>query len=200
MNRTTPSRRDVLAMFGALACTPWLATVARAADAPLPGDSVYQLQAALTDQDGRAMELASLRGSPVLTTMFYTSCEMVCPMLFETIRYTLQAVPAAQREQVRVLMISFDPARDTVPVLKKTARDHGCDARWTLARCSDDSARQIAAALGIQYRQLASGEYNHSSTIELLDRQGRIAARTGQLGSVDKAFVKAIRQAVAARA
>jgi protein SCO1/2 len=120
---------------------------------------------------------------------------MVCPLLFETIRWTLDALPAAQARKMRVLMVSFDPARDSVPVLQQTALAHGCDARWTLARCDERTAREVAAALGVQYRRLASGEFNHSSTIELLDADGRIAARSGQLGSVDPALVKAIRQA-----
>ena len=85
-------------------------------------------------------------------------------------------------------------------MLQKAAQAHGCDARWTLARCDERTAREVAAALGIQYRRLASGEFNHSSTIELLDHEGRIAARSGQLGSVDQAFVKAIRQTAVKRA
>jgi protein SCO1/2 len=197
ISRSSWRRRGLLFGLGAVACRPlWAATATPA----LPGDSVYQLQPALIDQDGRPFELLSLRGHAVLVSMFYSSCEAVCPMLFETIHWTLKALPAAQGESVRVLMVSFDPARDTVPVLKKTAQAHGCDSRWTLARCDDDSARQVAAALGIQYRRLASGEFNHSATIELLDKQGRIAARSGQLGSVDHPFVKAIHQASAARA
>jgi protein SCO1/2 len=192
MTTTSLTRRRFASTLGAPACMPALAAGGAAA---LPGDSVYQLRATLTDHHGRAFELASLRGAPVLVTMFYTSCEMVCPMLFETIRFTLDALPVAQRSGARVLMVSFDPARDTVPVLAQTARTRGCDERWTLARCDERTAREIAAALGLQYRRLDSGEFNHSSTIELLDADGRIAARTGRLGSVDPAFVKAIGQA-----
>jgi protein SCO1/2 len=164
---------------------------------PLPGDSVYRLDAALTDHEGRATTLAALRGGPVLASMFYSSCEMVCPMIFETIRQTLKALPAAERDGVKVLLVSFDPARDTPAVLKKTAQDHGCDAHWTLATGDAATVRRVAAALGIQYRRLDSGEYNHSTVIELLDTDGRIVARTGKLGAVDPDFVKAIRQSTA---
>jgi protein SCO1/2 len=191
MNLPKLSRRSLLLSCGVLALAP-RPSVVRAADAKLPGDSVYNLRATLTDQDGRALEWSSLRGQPVLASMFYTSCDMVCPMIFETLRWTLEALPAAEREPVKVLMVSFDPERDTVPVLKKTAQSHGCDARWTLARCDADTARKVAAALGIQYRRLASGEFNHSSTIELLDADGRIAARSGKLGAADPAIVKAV--------
>jgi protein SCO1/2 len=190
------SRRDALLMLTATACLPLAARAA--ASGELPGNSIYQFRPPLTDQDGRAFDIASLRGGPVLVSMFYSSCEMVCPMIFETIHLTVKALPAADRERVRVLMVSFDPARDSVAVLKEKAVAHQCDPRWTLARTDDASARKLAALLGVQYRRLASGEFNHSSTIELLDSDGRIAARTGTLAAVDPAMLKALRAAVAA--
>ncbi|MCG2595815.1 SCO family protein [Ramlibacter sp. XY19] len=158
----------------------------------LPGDSVYRLDAALSDQDGKAFALADLRGTPVLASMFYTSCDMVCPMIFETVHATLRALPPAQRANVRVLMASFDPARDTTEVLKKTAQARGCDAQWVLARSDEATARKLAAVLGIQYRRLANAEFNHSSTVLLLDAQGRVRARSGKLGAADPAIVAAV--------
>lgn len=189
MSPSKPARRRALKMLGALACLPAF-TSARAA--PPPGASLYQLEASLVDQDGRSLALSSLRGSPVLMSLFYASCDMVCPMIFETIKATVQALPARERTELKVLMVSFDPARDTVAVLKKTADAHGCDAQWTLARTDDATVRRIAAALGAQYRRLSNGEFNHSTTIVLLDRDGRIAARSGKLGTPDPALVQAI--------
>jgi protein SCO1 len=201
MNHPNFSRRHALLSLGALACTPLAAQAANPVQPVVtPGNSVYQLHAALTDQDGRPFELESLRGTPVLVSMFYSSCQMVCPMVFETIHSTLKALPAPERAEVKVVMISFDPARDTVPVLKKTAAVRNCDAQWTLARGDENTSRKIAAALNIQYRRLSDGEYNHSTIISLLDREGRIAARTGKLGTVDTGLVKAVREAHLAKA
>src|SRR5262249_719293 len=89
-----------LAALPALAALPPIASPAPAT----PADSVYRLDANLEDQNGRAITLASLRGSPVIASMFYGSCEMVCPMIFETIHETLKALPAADREPLKVLM------------------------------------------------------------------------------------------------
>jgi protein SCO1/2 len=190
-NEMTTARLDRRTLLlGALA-----ALALPAAGAPLPGDSVYQLDASLVDQRGQRFTLASRRGEPMLVSMFYTSCQMVCPMIIETIQATLKALPPEHTAAMRVLLVSFDPARDTVTVLAQTAQARGCDARWTLARADEATVRAIAAVLGIQYRRLASGEFNHSSVIELLDRDGRIAAKTAQLGAVDATFVKAIRHA-----
>jgi len=185
MNTVPMSRRRTLQWLGLALATPTVA-------AELPGDSVYQLRVPLTDQQGRPFDWASLRGQPVLASMFYSSCDMVCPMIFETLHLTLKALPARERDQVKLLIISFDPTRDTVPVLQRTAQAHACDERWTLARSDEANTRKIAAALGVQYRRLANGEFNHSSTLLLLDPQGRIAARSGLLGKVDAALLKAL--------
>ena len=160
-------------------------------------DSVYNLQIALTDQSGETRPLDALRGRPVLVTMFYTSCQMVCPMIVEAIRATEEKLSPAQRDKLAVLMVSFDPARDTVEVLKATADKRGLAApHWTLARSDPKSVRRLAAVLGIQYRPTPDGEFNHSSVILLLDDEGRIAARTNQISGADPQMVRHIKSLV----
>jgi protein SCO1 len=192
MTSTLLSRRDALLLglagLAAVASPSHAATSSGA----LPGDSIYQLHPKLTDQDGHPFELASMRGAPVLASMFYSSCEMVCPVLFETIAHTVRSLKPAVRDRIRVMMVTFDPARDTVAVLKETALKHGCDAHWSLARGTDADVRRIAALLGVQYRRLPSGEFNHSASILLLDAEGRIVKRTGKLGEDDPAFIAAV--------
>lgn len=185
-----PRRRALLLLAGA-ACLPAIAATGSA----LPGDSLYRLNPRLTDQDGKPFELGSLQGGPVLVSMFYSSCEMVCPVLFETVAQTVKSLPAPARDRIRILMVTFDPERDTVAVLKETATKHNCDPHWSIVRGSPADVRQIAAALGVQYRRLANGEFNHSTSVLLLDAQGRITKRSGSLGAVDPALVTALRQA-----
>ena len=179
--------------LGALA----LARPAVAATA-LPAKSIYHLDVGLVDQDGHAFKLADLRGGPAIVGMFYSSCEMVCPMIFETIKQTVREAGPRVHDATRVLMVSFDPARDTQAVLKETFASHGLDARWTLARGTDDAVRQVAAVLGIQYRRLAGGAFNHSSTIQLLDTDGVISGRTTKLGEVDPVLLAALKSAARA--
>jgi protein SCO1/2 len=173
------------------------AALAAARPSDLPGDSIYRFRPPLVDQHGQAYDLAFTRGQPVLVSMFYGSCQQVCPMIFETIARTLGSLPPSQGQRVRALMVSIDPRRDTVEQLARLAALHRCDSRWTLARTDEGNVRELAALLGVQYRRLASGEFNHSSAILLLDREGRIAARSGLLGSVDADLVAALRDATA---
>jgi protein SCO1/2 len=173
------------------------ASVATAADV-LPRDSVYQLALPLTDQQGQHFNLAARRGQPMVVSMFYTSCEFVCPMLVDAIQATQRKLTPAERERLNVLLVSFDPARDTVEVLHRTAGQRQLDAHWSLVRTEDAHVRKLAAVLDIQYRALANGDFNHSTTLVLLDADGRVVARTSELGRADPAFVKAVKTALAA--
>jgi protein SCO1/2 len=125
--------------------------------------------------------------------MFYGSCPAACPLLIDTIRTVEATLSAAQRGQLRVLMISIDPDRDTPAVLGALARKRRIDlSRWTFARTDANTVRKIAATLNVQYRKLPDGEFNHSSVITLLSSDGEIVKQTSTLGSADAELVTAI--------
>jgi protein SCO1 len=67
----------------------------------------------LTDQDGKRVRFADLRGKVVLLTFLYTHCPDVCPLIAENLNAALRELPPAEREEVRVLAVSVDPKRDT---------------------------------------------------------------------------------------
>jgi len=175
-----------------------LAQPANPATGPLPGDSVYNLDASLVDQDGKTLRFADGRGQPRLVSMFYSSCKFVCPMIIDTLRRTERSLPDADRRRLGVLMVSFDPDRDTPEALKNVAAKHKVDLmRWTLARAEDADVRRLAAVLGIQYKLRDDGDYNHSSVMILLDAEGRIVARTERMGELDADFVNAVKRVAA---
>lgn len=199
---TTPRKLLLqLMLLGAAACSGLAgaqnAPAQPAAQAALPGNSVYQIGAAMADQNGTPFKLRDRRGQPVLVSMFYNSCQFVCPMLIDTMRLTEQGLSAEERAGLSMMLITFDPKRDDVKALKTVATQHELDpARWTLARTDAASVRKIAAGLDIQYRQLPDGEYNHTTVLVLLDGEGRIIGRTKKLGTLDPAFLKLVKQAV----
>jgi protein SCO1/2 len=155
------------------------------ASTPLPANSVFQLTDTFTNQDGKDFNLASRRGRPQIVAMFYTSCQMVCPLIIDTARGVDKSLSTAEKTKLQVLFISMDPAVDTPDVLKATIKKRNLDAtRWTLARSDDNGVRKIAALLGVRYRRLANGEFNHTSALYLLDADGRILAKTEKIGAV----------------
>ena len=171
---------------------------ADAAPAALPGDSLYQLDLALTDQDARTTPLAALRGEPVLIAMFYTSCKFVCPLIIESLRRVDNALTAQRRSHLHVVLVSFDPEHDTPQALNATAVERHVDtSRWTLARTAAAGVRKLAAVLGVQYRAIENGDFNHSTVISLLDRDGRIVARSSRTDGLDSDLVQAAQRELA---
>ena len=176
-----------------LALSLLFVTAAQARDSD-PPDSLYRFDAALTSQDGRDHGLDVYRGHRVLVTMFYGSCQATCPLIIETLRSVERAVPEAERANLRVLMISFDPLRDTVPALHELAQTRRIDTtRWTIARADERTVRNLAALLDVQYRELPGGEFSHSTAIVLLSKSGVIEATISKLGTADAALVERLR-------
>jgi protein SCO1 len=179
----------------------WAAGLSIAFGADMPRNSVYQLEVMLTDQDGRSAlwsEAPNRPAGPRIVSMFYTRCDYVCPMLFEAIRYLEAQLPVAQRERLHVGLVTLDPARDDTATLKKTADLRGGDpSRWRLYRSSGADVRKLAGVLGVQYRRLSDGEFNHSTLMILLDAQGVELARTQQIAKPDPRFLQAVLKATA---
>lgn len=186
-------RRALLAALLAVLCMPALA-------AELPSDSIYQLPARLTDQSGRVSGLDVFRGEPVLISMFYASCPNACPTLIAAMRRLEDKLDPAQRGRLRVLMVSIDPKNDTPEKLTELAARHRVDLqRWRFTQPAATDVRSIAAVLGIQYRELGEGDFNHSSIVTLLDREGRIVANTQQVLRADEEFLAKLRAQIGAQ-
>ena len=173
------------------------AAIAR--EAPLPPDSVYQLQAQMVDQAGHAQAWRGQRGKPRLVSMFYTSCPYMCPLIVDSGKAVERQLTPAERDRIGITLVSLDPARDTPKALQALAGKRQLDAnRWSLLAPREDDVRAIAGVLGVRYRKLDNGEFNHSSELILLDADGRILARSDKVGTVpDPGFVAQVRRALA---
>jgi protein SCO1/2 len=157
------------------ACAHHALVLAPPTTSDLDGASLYQIGVPLTDSRGHAFSLASLRGEPVLVAMVYTSCTTICPLLVSDLRRIDEALGDA-RDRVRVVLVTLDPEHDTTERLAAFAAERGLPLpRWTVVRpTSDADVRELAVALGVQYRRLAGGQIVHSALVTLLDGEGRI--------------------------
>ena len=183
-------------IFVLLLVAGFAALATAATPRPLPDDSIYQLAVPLLDQHGRTADWRALRGKPRLVSMFYTSCQYICPLIVESGKAVERELSPAQRARLGVVLISMDPARDDAAALARTATQRQVDPqRWLLAAPPANKVREVAGVLGVRYRQLADGEFNHTSALVLVDADGRILARTEQMGSKpDPQFVAAVRR------
>jgi protein SCO1/2 len=149
------------------------------------GPSIYDLPITLTTSMGAQVGLDVSKGHPVLVSMFYASCTTACPLLLSEVIQTVDQLPPDQQRDIRVVLVSFDGARDTPDKLATLARERHLDDRFTVAAANDADARALAAVLGFKYRRMPDGAFAHGISILALDREGRPIARVDQLGQRD---------------
>ena len=86
----------------------------------------------LTDQHGRAVTLASLRGKVVLLTFLDDTCTMDCPLIAQEFRQAGQLL-AADTAQVELVAINYNPVNTQVSYIQAFDRQEGLDRRAELA-------------------------------------------------------------------
>lgn len=154
---------------------------------PLSARSLYQLEAQWTNDAGEAVQLASLRGQPVIIAMFFAQCEYACPMLVNDIQRARSSLPADVKGKARVVLVTFDTKRDTPAALQLFRERMSLDAGWTLLRGETDAVQELAMLLGVKFKEDARGQFAHSNLITALNADGEIAyQRPGLQGDVSE--------------
>jgi protein SCO1/2 len=156
--------------------------------APLSARSLYQLDAKWTNDAGAAVQLAALRGRPVVLAMFFAQCGYACPVLVSDMQRLREQLPAEVRARAQFVLVSFDVARDTVPALKSYRENLGLDEAWTLLRGDESSVQELAMLLGVKFKRDANGQFSHSNLITVLYPEGEIShQRNGLMGDMSEA-------------
>jgi protein SCO1 len=167
------------------------------ASAPLSAKSLYQLDAKWTDDVGATVQLASLRGKPVVLAMFFAQCEYACPVLVNDMKRLRAALPDDIREKTQLVLVSFDTARDTPAELKAYRERASLDAGWTLLRGDDNAVQELAMLLGVKFKQDARGQFSHSNLFTILNADGEIVHQHAGLKGEISAAIHAL--AIAAK-
>jgi protein SCO1 len=128
----------------------------------------------LTNQDGRPVSADDFRGKVVLLYFGYTNCPDVCPLTLAVLEHAIESLKA-DATRVRVLFVTVDPARDTVPVLKRYVSAFGPQMVGLRGDAAELSA--LTRRYRVAYHREppdAHGYYavDHSSAVFIFDRDG----------------------------
>ena len=145
---------------------------------------------ALTDHRGRQFMLADQRGKVVALTFFYANCHSTCPTLLSRLRVLEDQLPG---EELVLVAITLDPARDGVQELAAHARRWSLGPRWHLLTGEPAVVAAVRQAYGIQAAPLPDGEIAHENVIQLVDRRGRLAYVYRGLGHPEERLVQGLR-------
>jgi protein SCO1/2 len=133
----------------------------------------------LVDSHGQPTELRRItRERPyTVVALVYTQCTSLCLLTASSEAYLQTRLrDAGLQEQVGLLTISFDPARDTPEELAHYARRVKADAgTWTIATVADPSdLDELLDSFGVVVLPDGAGGYTHNGALFLVDRHGRL--------------------------
>jgi len=105
----------------------------------------------LTNQQGKAVSLASLRGKIVVLAPFLSLCQDECPLVtgaYISLQRDLRAAGLAQR--VVFVEATVDPGRDTVARLSAYQKEFGAD--WELWTGTSANVAAFWKPFGVEYQ------------------------------------------------
>jgi protein SCO1 len=129
----------------------------------------------LTDQHGRTIRAADLRGKVTAIDFIYSRCPLpdVCPRLSANFAILQRQFRGQSADSLLLLSVTVDPEFDTPPVLAEYAGRWAAGANW---RFLTGDVAPLAAALG-EICWAAEGSIGHNSTTSIIGRDGRLAAQ-----------------------
>lgn len=189
----TPRRLVVAALLGVGLAAGAMGGGARAAEElpeQLDGITVTERLGAavnpntlLTDHTGRQVRLGQYfgDGKPVLLTLNYYGCAMLCSIQLNGLVAGLQALDWTAGEEFRIVTVSIDPDDDARLAAEKRqayldSYGRGQDVDWQFLVGDEAQVRALADAVGFAYRYDAEqDQYAHAAAIMLLAPDATVA-------------------------
>jgi protein SCO1/2 len=120
----------------------------------------------LTNQDGKPVTAASLRGRPLVVAFIYSTCRDICPAQVQSIRGALDDLG----HDVPVIGVSVDPANDTPALAKTFLLKQAMRGRMDFLLGTRAQLEPVWNAFGIAPQTKGR---DHSSYTVIVDAQGR---------------------------
>lgn len=135
----------------------------------------------LTNQQGAAVSLATLRGHVWVADIIFTRCAGPCPRMTQQMHSLQEALPAGS--STRLVSLTTDADYDSPEVLKKYAERFKADpARWSfltgaklqVAGLAIDSLKLTAVEKKPEERTDPADLFIHSTIFVVVDKQARL--------------------------
>ena len=136
-----------------------------------------------TDATGGTVRLGDyLRDGPVLLTLNYYTCPMLCPLTFRGLAATMAEVKdLSPSKDYRIVTVSIDPEEIPEIVRAKANESHAlvpglkdADSRWPFLYGDAETIRRVTEAVGYRYRKVGA-EFAHPSVQIVLSPGGKVS-------------------------
>ncbi|KAF0216094.1 MAG: hypothetical protein FD174_3856 [Geobacteraceae bacterium] len=146
--------------------------------AQIPLDLVF------TDKEGKSVRLGDyFTGEPVILTLNYYDCPMLCPLIFRNLITTMNGIKGfSLGKDFRIVTVSFNPEETLDKARAKATETYGMlrgvalpESRWPFLMGKETSIVPLAKSVGFRYAQVGKGNFAHPAVIMVITPKGRIA-------------------------
>lgn len=136
-----------------------------------------------TTDTGKEIQLKDLmNGKPVVLSLVYYECPMLCTMILNGLLKALNVLSFDIGREYNVITVSFDPTETAEMASKKKAnyleqydREGAVDG-WHFLTGEEESIKKLTAAVGFKYKyNPENDQYVHASGIMVLTPEGKIS-------------------------
>ena len=139
---------------------------------------------AFTDADGKPVRLGAFLGAgPVILTLNYYACPMLCPLTFRNLINTMSGIKGLSLDRdFRIVTISIDPdetvakardkATETFAMLREVENP---ERRWAFLSGKAPEIRRLTETVGYKYVKTDATNFAHPAAIVVLTPDGRVA-------------------------
>lgn len=146
-------------------------------------DSQVPLDLEFHDEQGKTVRLGDYFGQkPVVLTLVYYRCPMLCTQVLNSFLKASQGVPLVIGRDYEVVTVSFDDRETPELAAEKKAayvskyQRPGAEQGWHFLTGSKESIAALADSVGFYFRYMeSSDQYAHASGIMVLTPQGRVS-------------------------
>ena len=128
-----------------------------------------------TDRSGRTVRLSDYRGKPLVISMIYTRCPIICAATTRSLSALKLSQDALGAGSFGVLTIGFDTENDTPEAMGDFAKRMDVNlSNWAFVSADPDTIKKLSKDLGFVFFPSAEGGFNHITQTTYIDGQGKV--------------------------
>lgn len=136
------------------------------------------------DESGRTVSLRKWAGRPILLSLNYTSCPMLCSLQLAGVAKGLKDLGDRAGKRFEIVTVSIDPAERFSQLgrfhrvyVGQAGGSRELAARWHFLSGAEDRIRALADAVGFRYRyDPETKEFRHQATLVVIGSDGRVSS------------------------
>ncbi|MBI5439434.1 MAG: SCO family protein [Nitrosomonadales bacterium] len=127
------------------------------------------------DRSGRTVRISDYRGKPLVISMIYTHCPIICATTTRSLSALKLSQAALGTDSFGVLTVGFDTESDTPEAMGDFAKRMDVNlSNWEFVSADRDTVKKLSKDLGFVFFPADEGGFNHITQTTFVDGRGKV--------------------------